>query len=60
MEEASNAKEELDMDMTQAIERRYSAECRAVAALHYLAGTAAADGTSLPPGLRLDVRPPNT
>ncbi len=60
MEEASNAKEELDTYMTQAIERRYSAECRAVAVLYCLAATAAVDGTRLPPGLRLEARPPRT
>ena len=58
MEEASNAKKELDTYMMQAIERRYSAECRAVAVLYCLAATAAADGTRLPPGLRLEARAP--
>ena len=60
MEEAGSAKEELDTYMTQAIERRYSAECRAVTVLYCLAATAAADGTRLPPGLRLEAWPSRT
>ena len=56
MEEASNLKEKLDASIATALERRYQAECEAVAAFHRVTASAAAECQPLPSTFVLQVR----